>query len=198
MTEAPRDTCLRGNSIILYGLIGQGKTITALRIAERIRLGGGKVAGILSLRTPREGSMPSYDALDLATGRTFPLVQPSGIAQGDDWETYGNPVFSFSKNGLREANSVLINASGKLKESTTVFVDEYGRLESSGLGIYAGFNAVVNSLSNGGLAFILCRGDKLGEVSSILEGKGVNVLTVEVVDFETVWAKIETILHGNL
>lgn len=186
MDTEPRTGC----AIILHGPIGGGKTTTARDVAERIRRSGHRVMGILSIRVPDNEAPPSYDITDLETGRSFPHVKPreKTNADSDDWESFGNPVFTFSKKGLAEANSILTRASQDLGHGAVVFVDEYGRLESRGLGIHIGFTSVVESLRRGGLALILCRDDKVSELKSTLERSGIdNVSALEAGDPERVW-----------
>lgn len=169
-------------AVILHAPIGGGKTTTAATVAERARGDGLKVAGVLSRRVPEGGAYPSYEIVDLATGVTTPLVKPAEMAEGDDWESHGNPVYRFSKRGFYTANLALTRAAEAMDRDTVVFVDEYGRLESQGLGIHPGAVRVAEALGGGGVAVYLCRDDKVPEVATLLKGKADRVFTLEAGD----------------
>jgi nucleoside-triphosphatase THEP1 len=174
-------------AVILFGPIGGGKTTTAFGLAERARIEGLKVMGILSRRVIEEGNFSRYDLVDLETGNTIPLVKPANKAEGEDWETHGNPVFAFSKHGFEQANLALHRAAESLKEDVIVFVDEYGRLESKGAGIYISVVEIADALRFGGSAVFLCRNDKVEELKILLKGKAQRIFTMEAGDPELLW-----------
>jgi hypothetical protein len=110
------------SAIVLYGQVGEGKTTMALGAAKRIMGSGHRTVGVLSLRVLNDGAPPSYNILDLETGRSFPLVQPKEMTSGEDWDSFGNSVFRFSKKGLAEANAILVKASEGLGDGVVAFV----------------------------------------------------------------------------
>jgi len=169
-------------AVILHAPIGGGKTTTAATVAERVKADGLKVAGVLSRRVLEGGEYPSYEIVDLATGVVTPLVKPAEMVEGDDWESHGNPVYRFSKKGFYAANLALNKAAEAMERDTVVFVDEYGRLESQGMGIHAGAVSVAEALRGGGVAVYLCRDDKVPEVANLLKGKADRVFTLEAGD----------------
>jgi len=169
-------------AVILHAPIGGGKTTTALTVAERAKSEGIKVMGILSRRVLDGGMHPNYDLFNLETGETIPLVKPADRATGEDWESYDNPIFIFSKKGLHAANLALYHAAEELKNGVVVFIDEYGRLESQGKGIYPGILKVANALRRGDIVIFLCRDDKVQEVMSLLRDKSLKVFNLEAGD----------------
>ena len=178
-------------AVILYGPIGGGKTTTAFTIAERARNEGLKVMGVLSRRVIEGDTFPRYDLVDLETGNTFPLVKPAEKTQDEEWETHGNPVFTFSKHGFEKANLVLHHAAESLRDGGIVFVDEYGRLESKGMGIYVGVVKVAKALRFGGSAIFLCRNDKVEELKHLLNGRARQIFTLEAGDPEAIWRLLQ-------
>jgi nucleoside-triphosphatase THEP1 len=152
---------------VIHAGIGGGKTSTARAIADTLRDRGFSVRGILSVRLSG-GVSKGYNAEDLETGEVYPLVRLTTSAESVDWETYGNPMYSFSYSGFERANNALRVAAKKMASGTVVFLDEYGKLELRGEGIRPGVNAVVSSLGWGGAAVVLCRSDLVGDVEELL------------------------------
>jgi len=179
-------------AVILHAPIGIGKTTTAMAAAERAKTSGLKVMGVLSLRILDRDEYPSYDLLELDTGDCMPLVKPAGEALGDDWESYGNPRFMFSKKGLNSANLALLRGAEAMKDGVIVFVDEYGRLESQHKGIHIGAVMVADSLKHGGVAIYLCRDDKVNEVIDLVMGRASRVFNIEAGDVDA----LLRIIHG--
>lgn len=70
-------------AIILHASLGEGKTTTAITAADRAKIDGIKVMGILSKRVLDGGDYPSYDLLDLETNEVTPLVKPVDKSQGE-------------------------------------------------------------------------------------------------------------------
>lgn len=169
-------------AVILHAPIGGGKTTTAQAAAEMAKADGIKVMGILSKRVLDGGEYPSYDLLELDTGETMPLVKPADEEHGEDWESYGNPKFVFSKNGLYSANLALQRAASEMRDGVIVFVDEYGRLESQRKGIHPGALMVAEALKRGGVAVYLCRDDKINEVIDLLRGRSARVFNLKAGD----------------
>lgn len=90
----------------------------------------------------------------------------------------------FSKKGFYAANLALYRAAGEMKNGLVVFVDEYGRLESQGKGIYLGAVKVAEALGHGGVAIFLCRDEMVQEVAALIRDKSVRVFTLEAGDPE--------------
>ncbi len=57
------------------------------------------------MRIVGEGLDPSYELLELDTGEKVPLAKPSRIGFADDWESYGNSRFVFSRKGFSSASA---------------------------------------------------------------------------------------------
>jgi nucleoside-triphosphatase THEP1 len=174
-------------AVILHAPIGGGKTTTAQAAAERAKADGIKVMGILSKRVPDGGEYPSYDLLELDTGKTMPLVKPADKEHSEEWESYGNPRFMFSKRGLYSANLALERAASEMRDGVVVFVDEYGRLESQSKGIHAGALMVAEALKRGGIAIYLCREDKINEVIDLLKDTSARIFNLEVGDADALF-----------
>ena len=121
--------------MVIHAGIGGGKTSTARAIDNTLRDRGFSVRGILSVRL-FGGVSEGYNAEDLEVGEVYPLVRLTTSAEGVDWETYGNPMYSFSYSGFERANNALRVAAKKMASGTVVFLDEYGKLES-GVKAYA-------------------------------------------------------------
>ncbi len=169
-------------AVILHAPIGGGKTTTARAAVERARADGLKVMGVLSLRVLDGGEYPSYDLLELDTGETMPLVKPQDEASGEEWESYDNPRFVFSKKGLYSANLALHRGAEELRDGVVVFVDEYGRLESQHKGIHPGAVMVADALRRGGVAVYLCRDDKVNEVIELVKDRAARIFKLEAGD----------------
>jgi nucleoside-triphosphatase THEP1 len=168
--------------VILHAPIGGGKTTTAQAVVERAKADGIKVMGILSKRVLNGEECPSYDLFELDTGVTMPLVKPVDKEHCEGWESYGNPKFMFSINGLYSANLALNRAASEMRDGVVVFVDEYGRLESKSKGIHPGALKVAEALKRGGIAVYLCRDDKVYEVIDLLRGRTARVFNLEAGD----------------
>jgi nucleoside-triphosphatase THEP1 len=173
--------------LIIHGEIGAGKTTTATALAERARMRGIQVRGVLSRRVFEAGRLIGYDLQDADGGRLFPLVRLRGAVTGEGWETLGNPLYTFSLAGFREANRLLSEAAEKLDASTLIILDEYGGVESRGLGLRRGAEAVLGSLHRGGAAVFLCRTERVDEVVALASGKVDSVLCLEAGDHEAAW-----------
>jgi nucleoside-triphosphatase THEP1 len=154
-------------AVVIHSWIGGGKTSTARIVAKALRTRGYSVKGILSIRLSC-GVSDGYNAEDLYTGEIYPLVRLSSSVEGTDWETYGNPVYSFSHLGFIKANNALQEAANKIAPGVVVFLDEFGKLEVKGEGIRLGFNSVVSSISRGGVVVVLCRSPLVPDVATLL------------------------------
>ena len=69
-----------------------------------------------------------------------------------------------------------------MKNGVVVFIDEYGRLESQGKGIYTGAVKVAKALRRGGTAVFLCRDDRVQEVVALLRDESVRVFNLDAGD----------------
>jgi nucleoside-triphosphatase THEP1 len=169
-------------AVILHAPIGGGKTRTAESAVERARADGLKVMGVLSRRVFEGAPDPSYEILELDTGERLPLVKSNKLSLGEGWESYGNPIYMFSPDGFRLANLALQRAAEEMSDGVVAFVDEFGRLESGGMGIYPGAVFVADALRRGGVAVYLCRDDKVAEVNDLVRGKAARTFTLEAGD----------------
>jgi len=168
--------------VILHAPIGGGKTTTAQAVVEKAKADGIKVMGILSKRVLNGDECPSYDLFELDTGVTMPLVKQVDKEHCEGWESYGNPKFMFSIDGLHSANLALDRAASEMRDGVVVFVDEYGRLESKCKGIHPGALKVAEALKRGGIAVYLCRDDKVHEVIDLLRGTSARIFNLEAGD----------------
>ena len=138
--------------------------------------------GILSKRVLNGEECPSYDLFELDTGVTMPLVKQVDKEHCEGWESYGNPKFMFSIDGLHSANLALDRAASEMRDGVVVFVDEYGRLESQRKGIHSGASSVAEALKRGGVAVYLCRDDKVHEVIDLLRSTSTRIFKLEAGD----------------
>jgi len=173
--------------LIIHGGIGAGKTTTATALAERARMRGVRVRGVLSRRVFEADRLAGYDLQDAESGRLFPLVRLRGAVTGEGWDTLGNPLYAFSLAGFREANTLLSEAAERLDAKTLLILDEYGGVESRGLGLRRGAESVLGSLRRGGAAVFLCRTERVDEVVALASGKVDSVLCIEAGDPEAAW-----------
>ena len=176
--------------LIIHGEIGAGKTTTATALAERARIRGIQVRGVLSRRVFEADRLIGYDLQDAESGRLFPLVRLKGAVAGEGWNALGNSLYAFSLAGFSEANRLLSEAAERLDASTLLILDEYGDVESRGLGLRRGAEAVLGSLHRGGAAVFLCRTERVDEVVALASGKVDSVLRLEAGDPEEAWRTV--------
>lgn len=173
-------------AIILYGSSGEGKTTTASKVVEEAMKLGLNVKGILCRRIFSDTFLNGFDVFDLETGKSSVFARLRTEVSGSEWLVIEPLIYAFSKKGLRDANDVLIDAAKNIDKKTLVIIDEYGRLESKGLGIFQGFKAIINADSKDGSALIICRTDKVEEVSQILKEKTNKLFICKVDDYESI------------
>ena len=181
------------NVILVYGPIGSGKTRTCIDLAERLSSVNQNIVGILSKRVYRVGELLGYDCLDLESGHVFPLVRLRNQVCGPDWFNFRELKYAFSISGFKWANCILIRLSEGLNIPSIVFIDEFGRLESAGAGMYPGIVRVVESLKMHAwnAAIFTCRTDLIEAVEELLTGRAQNVSKCEPGDFEKLWNMIQ-------
>ncbi len=181
-------------AIILRGPVGSGKTTTCLQLAEKVKAERFRVCGVLSPRAYLDGELVGYHCLDLSSGEAFPLARLRYATEEPGWLPFGPLIYSFSVTGLKRANRVLRLLSRSYDPRTMVIVDEFGRLERSGLGFYPGVLKVSEALSRGGVAMFTCRSNLVGEVEGIFRGKAEEILMFEPSDVGALWSLIRGIL----
>ena len=179
------------NIVLLYGLIGSGKTRTCIDLAERLRSEPQNIGGILSKRVYQEGELVGYDCQDLSSGHIYPLARLHHLVCRPDWFNFRELKYAFSSSGFKKANCALIRSSCELNIPTIVFIDEFGRLENAGVGMYPGIVKVVESLKNGNNAIMVCRTDLVGTVEELLKGRAQDVFKCEPGVFEKLWNVIQ-------
>ena len=180
--------------VIIHGPIGAGKTRACLCLEERARAEGATTIGVISPAVFVEGEQIGYDALDLTSDESFPLVRLRDRVGGPDWFVYGGLKYAFSVPGFRRANQTLTMASEAIGKAALAFVDEYGRLERAGLGLHAGALRVAEGLAGGGVAVFACRADVLGDVERLVEGRASAVRKFEPGDVDLIWRHVRRLL----
>ena len=182
--------------VIVFGEIGRGKTTTCLKLAERATTMHIPIGGILSLRIYRDGALIGYDGLEPASNTAFPLVRLKNIAVGPDWLTFSRLKYSFSRRGFERANGILMNSAQMLDRQSIVFVDEFGRLEKAGSGIYPGAARITESLSDRGVVIFACRTDMVDVVDGLVESRANYIFRQEPMDVESLWHRVRGCLQG--
>lgn len=185
-------------AILVYGPIGSGKTCTCLSLAERVRAEGVPVGGILSIRVHQDGELIGYDGLDPASDQVFPLVRLRGQVKGPDWFVFGHLIYAFSVPGFKRANRILTRSAEALNRPSIVFVDEFGRLERAGQGIYPGAVKIVEALRGVGVAVFTCRTDMVEAVEELVRGNTQSVSRHKPSDLEALWRKVRGCVGLNI
>lgn len=178
------------SAIILHGPIGGGKTKACLELVKRAGIEGVSVGGVISPRVFLDGELKGYDCLDLASGEAFPLVRLRDEVDGLDWFTFRRLKYAFSGRGFERVNEILVRSAGSMNSPTLVFVDEYGRLEEAGLGLYQGALKVSEALSKGGTAVFTCRDNLLFTVRGLVQGRAREVHECHPGDLNALWELI--------
>jgi nucleoside-triphosphatase THEP1 len=177
-------------AVILHGPIGGGKTRTCLELSERARAEGIHPGGIISPRVFTGGKLVGYDALEPATGEKFPIVRLREMAEGPNWFTHGRLIYSFSASGFERANEILRLSAEKQDRPLLIFVDEFGRLEDSGMALYQGALRVSEAISGGVVAVYTCRTNLVAAVEGLLRGNVEETRRAEPGDTDALWAII--------
>lgn len=147
--------------IFVSGGIGAGKSSSCLYVLENAKARCMRTGGIVSPRRIVGGELLGYDGLDCATGERFPLAVLPGTVQGTDWQREGGTRYLFSRSGFKRANAVLEGLPSNAPD--IAFVDEVGKLEVAGKGIYPGLRALADSLARmESILVCACRTSALG------------------------------------
>jgi nucleoside-triphosphatase THEP1 len=184
--------------VIVHGPRGVGKTKTCLDLAERVSAEGLSPRGIVSPAVFVDGENIGYDCLDLTSGEAFPLVRLRDMVGGPTWFPHGDIKYAFSVPGFERANRLLTQSAQDLGEASLVFMDEFGRLEMEGMGLYSGALRVAEALSNGGVAVFACRTDAVGAVNELVVRMAREVKAFKSGDAGIVWRYIRSALRREL
>jgi len=183
-------------AIVVHGAIGSGKTNTCLRVMERANCEGVAVRGIVTPRLFQNGELIGYDCQEVASGRTFPIVKLRENFQRPEWFEFGCLKYAFSVQGFETANEILARSARDLSRNAIVFVDEFGRLERAGLGLYEGAKKVAEGLGDGGTAIFSCHTDTVEAVEALVHNHAQAVLRFEPGDAELLWPAIKKRMHA--
>jgi len=178
-----------GRAIIIYGPIGSGKTLTCLRLAEKLRKQGLKVLGLISPRVYEDNSLIGYDLLRVSTGERIPLCRVPERAD-ESWLHYGRLHYAFSPKAFNWGNQVLEEEAEELHEETVIFIDEFGRLEARGLGLHRGAIRAAERLQGGGAAIYSCRDDLAEKVEKLLSGRARSISRHRAGDLEGILGEL--------
>lgn len=133
------------------------------------------VAGVLSLRAVENGDLIGYDILNVTSGQRFAVARLRETSNDSDWFVFGKLIYAFSTIGFQRANEILTCSAENMDCRTLVFIDEFGRLEKNGLGLYPGAIKVAEKLREGGVAVFTCRTDLVEAVDELLKGRATSV-----------------------
>jgi len=160
---------LEGNVVLVSGEIGSGKTRACLEVLRRGRQASLEVDGVISPRRFFRGRLLGYDFLDCVTHASFSLARVKGEDPPRNWPSYGSPQFRFSKSGFERANEILFRAAASTEPGRIILVDEVGRLEMRGLGIYPGLMRIVENIAERqGVILIACRTEALNWLRNLV------------------------------
>lgn len=149
--------------LIVHGPIGSGKSRRAEQIANRAKVNGYKVYGVISRRVLRDRETVGYEGYYPDTGQSLDMVYKDSEVSGENWKTLKG-AFLYNETAFKIANDSLVKAAHLIDNRTMAVVDEYGHLEARGFGLYPGLHKVVETLSGGGKLLILCRTNKIDNV----------------------------------
>lgn len=177
-------------AIILQGPIGSGKTKTCLELVDRARADGVSTGGVVSPRMFIDSRLVGYDGLEPASGEVYPLARLREKAKGPGWFSYGGMIYLFSTPGFERANEALKLSAEEPGRPMLTFVDEFGRLEDAGLGLYPGASRMSEAIKGGMVSVYTCRTNLVSAVERLLEGKVEEMHVVEPGDADTLWGLI--------
>jgi len=120
-----------------------------------------------------------YDVVNVNNKKSFIFARKIGEVFGSDWLIFEPLIYTFSKKEIKKANQVLKNSVKNSEFVTLIIIDEYGRLETKGMGIIQGFNAVINTNENNVVPLIICRSDKINELNELLKDKVKKIIVLK-------------------
>ena len=168
---------LNPQAFIVHGPIGSGKSNRGEQIADRAKVNGYKVYGLISRRVMKDAETVGYDGFYPRSDRVVKMVYRETEVSGDEWKHLRGP-FLYNEAAFELANDELVEAAHLMDEKTLVVVDEYGHLEVRGFGLYPGLLKVVEALQGGGKLLVLCRSDKVDNVLNLFQ-KETKILVME-------------------
>jgi nucleoside-triphosphatase THEP1 len=116
-----------GETVILTGETGSGKTTLVLALVERLRAGGLQVAGIVAPGMLHHSRRSGFDVVDLRTGERRPLSREANVEGSHArWSR-----FAFLPEGLSLGAEALGDSA---LDADVIVVDEVGPFELSGGG----------------------------------------------------------------
>lgn len=181
-------------AVLVYGSIGSGKTLTCLSLVEKLRFKGVTVGGLISIRSYNNGELVGYDGLDVSSGEMKPLARLGNDMPQTGWFNFGGLKYLFSIQGFNWANDVLIRTVESKSPTRIVFIDEFGRLEKAGLGVYPGVLKVMKKLGSGRAIVFTCRDDIIDVLEGLLKGKVDIIYKFRSQEFDSLWNAIQK--HG--
>jgi nucleoside-triphosphatase THEP1 len=155
------------------------------------------VAGVLGLRVVENGDLIGYDILDVTSGQRFAVARLRETFNDSDWFVFGKLIYAFSTTGFQRANEILTCSAVNMDCRILVFVDEFGRLEKNGLGLYQGAIKVAEKLREGGVAVFTCRTDLVEVVEKLLKGRATSVSRYAASEVDTLRAEVMQLLHHS-
>jgi nucleoside-triphosphatase THEP1 len=119
---------------IISGDVGAGKTTFFRKVVEGLQSRGVPVAGFVSERVFREGTLVGYDIVDIGTVARTPWLR-----RGGSGESIG--PFTISAAGLAAAAAII----GTSDPSGLLAVDELGPLELEGWGFWTSLKPLLDA-----------------------------------------------------
>ena len=169
--------------LIVHGSIGSGKSSRAQQIADRARVNGYKVYGVISKRVMKDKKTIGYDGFFPNNGEVVQLVYNDTEVAGEQWK-HLRGSFLYNEDAFQQANDYLVEAAYLMDEKTLVIVDEFGHLEIRGYGLYPGLIKLITALQGGGKLLVLCRTDKIDNILQLFRiGTKVLILKADRHDF---------------
>jgi nucleoside-triphosphatase THEP1 len=124
-----------GETVIVTGGTGSGKTTLVLALVERLRAGGLRVAGIVAPGMLQQSRRSGFDIVDLRTGERRPLSREANVEGSHArWSR-----FAFLPEGLALGSEALGDSA---LDADVIVVDEVGPFELSGGGWAAALDAL--------------------------------------------------------
>ena len=154
---------MKNQILIVHGTIGSGKSNRAEQIADRAKVKGYNVYGVISKRVMRGRETIGYNGHFPESGEIHKMVYCNTEVSGDNCKPLRGP-FLYNEVTFKLAHDSLVKAAYLMDEKTLAIADEYGHLEDRGFGLYLGILRVIESLHGGGKLLILCRTEKVDNV----------------------------------